>query len=70
MGIDQLLEGHIQVYSTVDLRIQHLANVALENGLRIYEIRHPQSRGLIQGSVVVLRNADSAILAETGGREV
>jgi penicillin-binding protein 1A len=70
IGIDQLLEGHIQVYSTVDHRIQHIANVALENGLHVYEKRHPQSRGLIQGSVVVLRNSDSAILAETGGREM
>ena len=70
IGIDQLLEGHIQVYSTVDHRIQHIANVALENGLKVYEKRHPRNRGLIQGSVVVLRNSDSAILAETGGREV
>ena len=69
-GIDQLLEGRIQIYSTIDHRIQHIANVALENGLKVYEKRHPQSRGLIQGSVVVLRNSDSAILAETGGREV
>jgi penicillin-binding protein 1A len=68
IGMDQLLEGHIQVYSTVDERIQHTANMALENGLKLYEKRHPQSRGLVQGSVVVLRNSDSAILAETGGR--
>jgi penicillin-binding protein 1A len=70
IGIDQLLEGHIQVYSTVDQRIQQIANAALENGLRLYEKRHPKSAGLIQGSAVVLRNSDSAILAETGGREV
>jgi penicillin-binding protein 1A len=68
--IEQLLEGHIQVYSTVDQRIQRIANVALENGLKGYEKRHPQSKGLIQGSVVVLRNSDSAILAEIGGRAV
>jgi penicillin-binding protein 1A len=70
VGIEQLLEGHIQVYSTVDYRIQHIANAALENGLRVYEKRHPQNRGLIQGSVIILRNSDSSILAETGGREV
>ncbi|HXQ27058.1 MAG TPA: transglycosylase domain-containing protein [Candidatus Acidoferrales bacterium] len=69
IGVEQLLEGHIQVYSTVDDRIQNIANMALENGLKAYEKRHPQSKGLIQGSVVVLRNSDSAILAETGGRE-
>jgi penicillin-binding protein 1A len=69
-GIDQLLEGHVQVYSTVDDRIQHIVNAALENGLRVYEKRHPRSTGLTQGSVVVLRNRDSSVLAETGGREV
>jgi penicillin-binding protein 1A len=68
LGISQLLEGHIQIHSTIDDRIQHLANSALENGLHLYEKRHPHSTGLIQGSVVVLRNSDSAILAETGGR--
>jgi penicillin-binding protein 1A len=70
IAIDQLLEGHIQVYSTVDHRIQRIANAALENGLKAFEKRHPKSMGLIQGSVIVLRNSDSAILAETGGREV
>jgi penicillin-binding protein 1A len=68
IGINQLLEGHIQIYSTIDDRIQRFANAALENGLNLYERRHPKNSGLIQGSVVVLRNIDSAILAEAGGR--
>lgn len=70
IAMDQFLEGRIQVYSTVDSRIQHIANIALENGLKAYEQRHSRKSGLIQGSVVVLRNSDSAILAETGGRSV
>jgi len=68
VGINQLLEGHIQIRTTVDDRIQVFANTALENGLNLYETRHPHDGGLIQGSVVVLRNSDSAILAEAGGR--
>lgn len=68
VGMNQLLEGHIQVYSTIEDRVQRFANAALENGLSLYEKRHPKSNGLIQGSVVVLRNSDSAILAEAGGR--
>jgi penicillin-binding protein 1A len=68
IGMNQLLEGHIQVYSTIDDRIQRFANTALENGLNLYEKRHSQNAGLIQGAVVVLRNSDSAILAEAGGR--
>jgi penicillin-binding protein 1A len=70
IGINQLLQGHIQIYSTIDDRIQRFANAALENGLKLYERRHPQNTGLIQGSVVVLRNKDSAILAEAGGRRI
>jgi penicillin-binding protein 1A len=68
IGVRQLLDGHIQVYSTIDNRIQRIANTALDHGLKLYEQRHPRSMGLIQGSVVVLRNSDSAILAESGGR--
>src|SRR3989454_1342969 len=38
--------------------------------LALYEERHPEAQGVIQGSVVVLRNADAAILAEAGGRQI
>ena len=64
-----LWQGHVQVYSTVNVRVQELSNQALEHGLLVYEKRHPSASGLIQGSVVVLRNRDASILAETGGRE-
>jgi penicillin-binding protein 1A len=64
-----LLQGHIQVYTTVDARVQDISNRALEHGLLLYETRHPRAAGLIQGSVVVLRNRDASILAETGGRQ-
>ena len=67
-GIEDLLQGRILVHSTVDQRMQTIVNEALETGLGHYEKRHPQAKGLIQGSVVVLRNADAAILAEAGGR--
>jgi penicillin-binding protein 1A len=64
-----LQQGHIQVYSTVNARVQEIANQALEHGLLLYEKRHPGASGLIQGSVVVLKNRDASILAETGGRQ-
>ena len=69
LSVKDLLQGRIQVYSTVDARVQQIANQALEHGLLLYEKRHPGARGLIQGSVVVLRNRDASILAETGGRQ-
>ncbi len=69
LSVKDLRQGRIQVYSTVDTGVQQIANQALERGLLRYEKRHPGARGLIQGSVVVLRNRDASILAETGGRQ-
>lgn len=68
--VEDLLQGRISVRSTVDGRVQTIVNEALEHGLARYETRHRRSKGLIQGSVVVLRNGDAAILAESGGRRV
>jgi penicillin-binding protein 1A len=69
-GVEDLFQGRISVHSTVDQRVQTIVNEALENGLALYEKRRPKAKGSIQGSVVVLRNADAAILAEAGGRQV
>ncbi len=68
-NVEDLFNGRILVYSTADLKIQNVANQALENGLKAYEERHREARGLAQGSVVVLRNSDGAVLAQVGGRE-
>jgi len=70
LSIEDLLQGRIQVYSTADARVQQIVNEALEHGLALYENRHPDAKGLIQGSVVVLMNRDASILAETGGRQL
>ena len=69
-GIEDLFQGRIVVRSTIDARVQTVVNEALEHGLALYEKRHPKAKGLIQGSVVVLGNANAAILAEAGGRRV
>lgn len=68
--LDNLFQGKISIHTTVDERVQVIVNDALENGLAQYERRHPAARGEIQGSVVVLRNSDAAILAEAGGRQM
>ena len=69
-SVDDLFQGRFSVHSTIDARLQRIVNGALEKGLSHYEKRHPKRFGLIQGSVVVLRNGDAAILAEAGGRQV
>jgi penicillin-binding protein 1A len=50
--------------------MQRIVSDALEHGLERYEQRHPSTRGEIQGAIVVLKNRDGSILAETGGRQV
>ncbi len=67
-GVEDLFVGRVSVRATVDARVQTIVNEALESGLALYEKRHPKAKGLIQGSVVVLRNGDAAVLAEAGGR--
>ena len=69
-GVEDLFQGRISAHSTIDARVQAIVNEALERGLARYEKRHPKAKGLVQGSVVVLGNADGAILAEAGGRRV
>jgi penicillin-binding protein 1A len=69
LGVEDLLQGRVQIYSTVDVRVQQIVNESLEHGLDLYEKRHPSAKGLIQGSVVVLKNRDASILAEAGGRQ-
>ena len=69
-GIEDLFQGRIVVQSTVNGQVQSIVNEALENGLALYETRHRKWKGAIQGSVVVLRNSDAAILAEAGGRQI
>jgi membrane peptidoglycan carboxypeptidase len=68
-SIEDVMHGRIQVYSTVDARVQQITNQALEHGIELYEKRHAGAKGLIQGAVVVLKNRDASILAETGGRQ-
>jgi penicillin-binding protein 1A len=69
-GLEDLFQGRISIQTTVDSRVQRIVNTALESGLAAYEQRHPRARGVVQGAVVVLRNADAGILAIAGGRQV
>ncbi len=68
-GLEALLQGSVQVNSTVDARVQQFATDAMQHGLELYEKRHPKSAGQIQGALVVLSNRDGSILAEVGGRQ-
>ena len=69
VNTDNLFDGRVKIFSTSDLEIQKITNDALEEGLRLFEGRHLEGKDIIQGSVIVLRNSDAAILAEVGGRK-
>jgi penicillin-binding protein 1A len=69
-GVEDLALGRISVETSIDARLQQVATEAVESGLLRFEKRRPRARGLIQASVVVLRNADAAVLAEVGGRQI
>ena len=69
LGEKDLLQGRIQVYSTVDAGCSRFRTRHWSTASWLYEKRHPGARGLTQGSVVVLRNRDASVLAETGGRQ-
>src|SRR3989344_7931382 len=64
---EDIFKGFIHAKSTIDLRIQGISNIALEKGLEEYEKRHPQQKGQVQGSFVVLAG-DGKVLAIGGGR--
>ena len=66
---EDLFKGFVHVYSTIDLRVQNIANQALENGLAEYEKRHPEHKGKVQGAIVVMAN-DGRVLAVVGGRKI
>ena len=42
LSVEDLLQGRIRVYSTVDLRMQQIVNEALEHGLELYEQTTPE----------------------------
>jgi penicillin-binding protein 1A len=69
VGTRPLYDGRLVVRTTVVKEAQSILTQALEGGLRAYEVRHPHSAGVVQGSAVVLANGDGRVLALCGGRQ-
>ncbi|MBI4158108.1 MAG: transglycosylase domain-containing protein [Candidatus Yanofskybacteria bacterium] len=65
----KIYSGDLQIHTTINLKIQKIAQDACENGLAEYEKRHPEHSGQTQCSIIALRNENAAILAEVGGRK-
>jgi membrane carboxypeptidase/penicillin-binding protein len=61
-SLDVTLASDVGINQLLDDRLQRFANAALENGLNLYEKRHPKHTGLIQGSVVAFVDASPTYL--------
>ena len=67
IGIEQLLGGHIQVYSTVDHRIQHIVNVALANGRVQTRTHHPVGESPTEAKRLKPRSLGGAVARKQDG---
>lgn len=63
----------LRIYSTLDLRLQQIATVALRGGLEKLEKQHPalkpKGTARLQGCLVALRPQTGEVLALVGGRD-
>ena len=71
-GASTLTTEGLQVYSTLDLRLQRAAAKALTQGLETLENDHPglaKGPGRLEGCIVALRPQTGEVLALVGGRD-
>lgn len=64
---DAIYNQGLNVYTTIDSRLQPAANSALQTGLAAYNNRHPNAAGNVEGAIVAINPKSGAILAMTGG---
>lgn len=80
LDVPDVSDGGLKIYTNIDIRLQEVAQLAMERHLRwvegLPEYAHPRKsrfRGgtpnYLQGAVVLIDNATGGILAMTGGRD-
>ncbi len=70
-GSDTLTTEGLEIYSTLDLRLQRAATDAVRGGLAELEEKHPtlkKGQGTLQACLVALRPQTGEVLAMVGGR--
>jgi penicillin-binding protein 1A len=67
-GGDLLYKEGLEVYTTLDIKMQTAARDAVEQGLREIEEREDYERGELQGALYALNPKTGAVLAMVGGR--
>ncbi len=59
----------LEVYTTLNIRMQKAANEALEKGLQELEARQQYEKGLVQGAILAMEMQTGAVKAMVGGRD-
>ncbi len=68
-GSDQVHQGGLKIYTTLNLDWQRAANQAVQAGLAAFEKRHPSApKGKAQSALLAIDNATGDIKAMIGGR--
>ncbi len=69
-GSDQVHQGGLKVYTTLNMDWQRAANQAMQDGMAAYEKRHPGvPKGKAQSALLAVDNATGDIKAMIGGRD-
>ena len=70
-GKDLLYKGGLKIYTTINSRLQHAAQRAVQKGLEEFEARGGKGKGreAVQGALIALDPQTGYILAMVGGRD-
>jgi penicillin-binding protein 1A len=68
-GSDVLYKEGLEVYTTLNIRMQTAARDAVEQGLREMEERQGYEKGKVQGALFAMDPKSGAILSMVGGRD-
>ena len=68
-GEKELYRGGLNVYTTLDLRMQEMADAAMAKGLAALDKRHPRKDRQIQGALIAIEPHSGEIKAMVGGRD-
>jgi len=67
-GSDVLYKEGLEIYTTLNIKMQRAANEALKRGLEELEERQGYPKGLVQGAILAMDTRTGAIKAMVGGR--
>lgn len=67
LGAEEVYKGGLHVYTTLDAKLQRVADQALKEGVSEVAGRHPNARSRLQGAFAGIDVASGAVLVHSGG---